>query len=368
MKLIYVASVNPKVQSGYYNAVLDRIFQLRLCNDINLTAINYSPSPSSLFDIDICKPRFLFQKGPIGSIENIYIYTKLYGLFKKTAPDVVHVHWCYPIGYCTVKVCKALNIPCVMTCHGSDIHTNPLRKNSIKKKSSWALKNASLVIFVSKALKAQAINSLEGTSSSIVIPNGLNTKQLPSIKISKITPKGHVRKISFVGNLNKTKGADLLPLIFREILERNPEGSFIFTIAGDGPLKNYIDKTLKEYKVNATLLGHIPRGEALNLIAGSDLMIIPSRHEGFGIVALESFALNTPCIGFNILGLQDIFEGNENLLVESFSIESIAIKAISVLEGHENVQFSRYIPEYGIPSTVKREIETYTRLLRNVTF
>lgn len=361
MKLLYISSVNPLVKSGYFNAVADRLNQLRLDTNLELTAINYSRhADTELFDTTIHKPKFMVQKGPLRYLENFYIFRKLMRILSTTKPDIVHVHWCYPIGYCTIKACKALNIPCVLTSHGSDIHSNPLKNSYIYLKSAWALKNSSSNIFVSESLQTQAQELFGAISASLVIPNALDVAAI----YSNLPPKEKrtTKQILYMGNLNTTKGADLLPSIFAEIINRSSKNEIHFLIAGHGPLYSQINSQLLELKINVKLLGHVPRSDALKLINSSDLVIIPSRHEGFGIVALEAFITNTPCVGFNIPGLKNIFRCNENLLADYLSITDIASKSVSILNNKEHIDFSRYASEYNISNTITQEKNLYLAL------
>lgn len=361
MKVLYVSSVNPLVKSGYYNAVADRLNQLRQDTDLEIIAINYSQhSITELFNYTIYKPRLMIQRGPLRYLENFYIYRKLMEILSVTKPDIVHVHWCYPIGYCTIKACKTLNIPCVLTSHGSDIHSNPLKNNYIYSKSEWALKNSTFNIFVSESLQAQAQEMFGTMSPSLTIPNAVDVHAI----LSDLPPKEKrkIKQVLYIGNLNTTKGADLLPAIFAEINKHYPKDEVCFLIAGHGPLYNQINTRIFELKINAKLLGHLPRSESIKLINLSDLVIIPSRHEGFGIVALEAFITNTPCVGFNIPGLKNIFRSNENLLAEFLSIPDIASKSISVLKNNEEIDFSRYASEYDISNTIKQEKNLYLKL------
>lgn len=361
MKLLYISSVNPKLKSGYYNAVADRLLALQKINTISLTSLNYAHHHSDLFNINIRKPWYLVQRGPSKYFENLFIYRKLLSLLKIIRPDVVHVHWCYPIGYCTVKACKKLNIPCVMTCHGSDIHSNPLKNAYIKSKSEWALKNTSANIFVSTPLYNQAEQLFGAIPAAEIIPNALNISTILSSMEQKSTC--NIKQVSYIGNLNTTKGADLLPSIFNSINKSLPKKEIAFTIAGQGPLKHEIEEQLNKLSVPTTMLGHITRSDSLKLINKSDLVIIPSRHEGFGIVALEAFILKTPCIGFNIPGLADVFKGNEHLLVPFLSIQHIASKSINVLDGNEKIDYARYISEYDITNTIQHELNLYNSII-----
>lgn len=364
MKLLYISSANPLVKSGYYNAVTDRLSELRKDNDITLEALNYSQhKTSSPFSINIHKPWFLFQKGPIKYLENLYLYNRIIRALKKVKPDVVHVHWCYPIGYCAVKACKALDIPCVLTSHGSDIHSNPLKSRYIYSKTTWTLSNVSSNIFVSSALQEQAHKICKSLSASYTIPNAIDTRKIDSItNIPKGKTDNKTREILYIGNLNTTKGADLLPEIFSKLKETFAPEKLNFTIAGNGPLYDTIKNELTHKKIAANMLGHVSRDNSLQLIYSSDLVVIPSRHEGFGIVALEAFLAKTPCVGFKIPGFDNVFQGNENLLVKLLSLDDFVSKSVSILNKNEIINYSRYRTDYDISNTIKNEIKIYHML------
>lgn len=360
MKLLYVSSVDPKVKSGYYNAVIDRISAIGNIKNIDIKTLNYSKtSAPQTFDININKPSLLFQKWPVHYLENLCVERKIKREIAKYKPDIVHVHWAYPIGYCTIKACESLNTPCVLTCHGSDIHSNPLKSQFIAIKTKWALEKASKVIFVSNDLRIKAHSLFGDKFKSISIPNALD-KGIANISSIK-QPNKTAIEIAYIGNLNQTKGADLLPSILMAISKKIETAHFI--IAGDGPLRKEIEAHTKKNGINVNFLGHISREHSLSIIKNSDMVLLPSRNEGFGIVALEAFTLKTPCVAFDIPGLHEVFKGNEQLLVQGKSTKDFATRATDVINGKIHADYSRYPFDYDISNTIRKEIDQYKALI-----
>lgn len=360
MKIFYVSSVNPNIKAGYFNAVVDRINVLRCHPDIDLISVNYSHTRDSFFDIHINKNIFLNQKVGFSLIENFYLYKKLYRLISKIKPDIVHVHWCYPIGFSTVLACRSTSTPCIVTCHGSDIHTYPLKYKRIFSRSLWTLHHASRIIFVSDELRRRATEIFGGINNVSIVGNSIDIKSLPRLSDKKPI-NNTLKKIGYIGNLNSCKGADMLPDIFQQISTK-AKFTVEFYVAGNGPLYADISAVFLEKKLPVKMLGHIPRTDVFQLINDLDVLVICSRNEGFGIAALEAFILHTPCVAFDIDGLRSIFTANENLLVEAFSIQALTNRVIEVLNGQEKVNFSRYTRDYDISLKINEEIDIYKQL------
>ncbi|MEN8358235.1 glycosyltransferase [Acinetobacter towneri] len=101
-------------------------------------------------------------------------------------------------------------------------------------------------------------------------------------------------KIIQVGRLNEVKNHDFSLKIARKLKELGV--SFIFFIVGQGPLENLIRQRIREYGLekNVFMLGI--RSDVPELMAGADIMLMPSLHEGFPVVLVESQAIGLPSI------------------------------------------------------------------------
>jgi len=357
MKLLYVSSVDERTRAGYYYAVMDRIDEIRRREGIDLVCVNYSRvKEASYFDFNIHKPIFLFQRLFFSFIENYYLYKRVLSVIKNVKPDVVHVHWCYPIGFAVVKACNELGVKCVMTAHGSDIHSNPAKWSYFRRCTIKALIKSDLVLFVSESLKDYAIGKfgLEHAENFDVTPNFLDESIYR--KVITVSSK-KIKTVVFVGNLNLTKGADRIATIF-EGIKCSSEFNIRFVVAGEGVFRKSLDSI-----GYIETLGHIDRASARSTMNKADLIVVPSRSEGFGLVPLEGFMLETPCVAFSIDGLKDVFSGNEGLLAVDGDIGDFVRICVGVLNGVILADTKRYSKDYGLQAVMDKEMAHYARLL-----
>ena len=156
-----------------------------------------------------------------------------------------------------------------------------------------------------------------------VIREGLGIKPLdePLAKEDRIT-------VTYIGRLKKHKLPDHAILAFKKILQFFP-GSQMYVI-GDGYLLN----KLKQMDVaNVTFFGHIDNKKKYDLLSHSHLVLVPATREGWGLVVIESNAMGTPVIAYNVPGLVDSVQNEINgLLLEKNTPDEMAKMAVSLLK------------------------------------
>ncbi len=156
-----------------------------------------------------------------------------------------------------------------------------------------------------------------------VIKEGLSIEPLsePVAKEDRIT-------VTYIGRLKKHKLPDHAILAFKNILQSFPESQMY--VIGDG----YLLKKLKQMDVpNVTFFGHIDDKKKYDLLSRSHLVLVPATREGWGLVVIESNAMGTPVIAYNVPGLVDSVQNNINgLLLEKNTPEELANIAISLLK------------------------------------
>ena len=160
------------------------------------------------------------------------------------------------------------------------------------------------------------------------IPNAIDFSELPTERKRITTPQ-----IAYLGRLSKEKGVDLL-------IEAALMGVKGIVIAGDGPLRPLIEKASKEGLIH--YLGPLPRNEALKILAGSDVAVLPSRAEGISTALLEAMALKVPVIATRVGGnLEVVRDGVDGILVKPEAEE--IYKAVKFLV--ENREYAKKISE-----------------------
>lgn len=283
--------------------------------------------------------------------------------------DLIHAHWVYPHGYLAVRLGKEFHVPVVVTAHGSDVHSIPLKNERILKRVLYTLENADKVVFVSEALKRSAIDFGYSDRNSVVIPNGIDFEiinqsiEQPLEKdVLKLNSK-HV--VGFVGNLVLVKRADKLPIIFKKIAELI---DVRFLIVGDGPLKDKIYQDCSDYELDVDFVGRIPHHEVFKYMSLMNVLILPSRKEGFGCVVIEAQACGIPVVGSNQGGIPEVI-GDGGLVVPDGSCfeERFASEVVRVLQtSFDTEKLIRRVYKYDWQNIVSQEVRLYKDLLSSV--
>lgn len=153
---------------------------------------------------------------------------------------------------------------------------------------------------------AESINKEYNVSPEkiTVIPDAVDTKRFnPSVDGNHIKERFDLQSdvILFVGRLDHTKGVQYLVEAFSMILKENPDAKLV--IVGNGPMM----RSLKNKK-SIILAGSVSDTELPYFYAASDVVVLPSLMEGFGIVLLEAMATGKPCIAARAGGTEDVIE------------------------------------------------------------
>lgn len=171
------------------------------------------------------------------------------------------------------------------------------------------------------------------------------------------------RMVLFVGRLERQKD----PLLAVETIaasQHNP----VLVVAGQGDLKDALLSAAASRGIRIKMIGHVTDIE--NYMAAADVLIVPSRYEGFGRVAVESLAAGTPVIGSGVAGLVDAlapFPPTWYSLVESRLAEEWAqrIDELLVLRPTSAERLERHertMATYGLASAVSKYLRLYHRL------
>ena len=248
----------------------------------------------------------------------------LFGFFRGIFRDfdIIHAHYAAPQGFLGLLLKYTKRRPLVITVHGSDITV--LSKSSVFRPIlRFVLKNADRVIAVSAFLKRE-VEKLGVSEGKVEVIYG-------GVTISKegeaFDMPGKV--IAFVGSLVPQKGVDTLIESVKGIKIKDTN----LAIVGGGPERKGLE-ALAAGMGNIQFLG---RREGLkDILTKSDVLVLPSREEGFGLVLLEAMALGTPVVATNVGGIPEIVEDRvSGILVEKDNPEQLASAISKVLEDEE---------------------------------
>jgi len=202
---------------------------------------------------------------------------------------------------------KKLGIPMLVTLHGYDINTNfewwrsgaggERRRRYPDRLLAMARNPGVRFIAVSTAIQRRAIEAGVPAQKITTHYTGIDTEFFT--RGSK--PLDHrPESILFVGRLVEKKGVHVLLRAFRQIADRHPGAEL--RIAGDGPLRDEIESTIRDWGLRATLLGNCDRERILSEMHEARILCLPSitasngDAEGFGMVLLEGQSCGLPVI------------------------------------------------------------------------
>lgn len=280
--------------------------------------------------------------------------------------DLAHVHWAYPTGVIFNEIKRKRGIPYVLTLHGTDIHNLSNRSKVIQRLTIDALEKADKCIFVSEQLKKIAQGLHYSGKNAVVIPNGFNpdlfyyTNKKEAKKVMGFT-SGKV--VGFVGNLIEVKNVLLLPDIFKAIKEQYSNVEFV--VIGDGELRSAIEGLFKEKNITVKMTGNISQLNVANYMRAMDILVLPSKNEGWPCVIKEAHACGTYVVGSDRGGIPEAI-GHSG---KTFDLNNQFIKICSdhILEvlnmGYDVEELIKSSNDYTWENVVQKEISVYREIL-----
>jgi N-acetyl-alpha-D-glucosaminyl L-malate synthase BshA len=256
--------------------------------------------------------------------------------------DILHVHYAIPhasAAYMAKQILASngIHIPVVTTLHGTDI-TLVGKDRTYKPVVTFSINQSDGVTAVSQDLKNDTCKFFEIKKDIKVIPNfiDLNRFQHKAQNHFKIAIAPHEEKIIVhTSNFRKVKRVPDVVKIFAKIIEKIPAK---LLLAGDGPERSEVEQLVRELnlKDSVRFLGKLDAVE--EILSVSDLFLLPSETESFGLAALEAMACKLPVISSNAGGIPELnIDGVTGFLNEVGDIDGMAANAIHILENQERL-------------------------------
>ena len=302
--------------------------------------------------------------------------TKLVDVVKKNSINVLHVHYAIPHAYAAYMAKKMLkeqsiNIPIVTTLHGTDI-TLVGNHPSYKTAVTFSINKSDIVTCVSKSLKEDTLDQFDIKKNIEVIPNFIDInkyilQQDLCLHENPIQSKEFI--ISHVSNFRAVKNIANVIKVFYNI-QKQFEAKLL--MIGEGP-----DKPLAVNLCNDLGISHLVEflgntNQVEKNLCHSDLFLLPSSAESFGLAALEAMASKVAVVTSNAGGLPEININGETGYVENFDdVDKISKKAISILSNRKKLQKFKNnaflkAKEYDIKNIVPMYEKTYQKAIDSV--
>ena len=259
-----------------------------------------------------------------------FLRSFVYILRNRKEITLTHAHYVFPTGLISLIGKKMMRIPYVVTVHGGDIDKMVDKSAWIKKMTKTILTNAEKVIVVGEKLRGNVTRQFDVSEARVeLLSMGVNTA------IFKERPKEETRKqlgldqeenmILFVGNKIRAKGLVELIEAFSLLKETHPKSALY--LLGSQRDTSFIEElnTIIQKKEVADVHFKAPLGQQdLALwMSSSDVLALPSHHEGFGLVALEAMAAGTHVVGTDVGGLSYLLNDGAGILVQPKDVHSL---------------------------------------------
>ena len=281
----------------------------------------------------------LFEFQPYETV----LASKMVDVVKYEKLDLLHVHYAIPhasAAFMAQQILKSqgIEIPFITTLHGTDI-TLVGKDPSFEPVITFCLNQSNAVTAVSQSLKDDTYKHF-GTRREIhVIPNFINSNEnLPVIDLEKRRryANDNERILTHISNFRRVKRIDDVVKVFAKVNEQIP---CKLLLAGDGPERAMVEFLARELKIcdRIIFLGKVR--DTSHVLEISDLFILPSKTESFGLAALEAMAEGVPVISSNTGGIPEVnLEGFSGYLSNVGDVEEMASNALKILSTNENLQ------------------------------
>jgi N-acetyl-alpha-D-glucosaminyl L-malate synthase BshA len=253
--------------------------------------------------------------------------------------EVLHVHYAIPHATTAYLAREMLNgewpLRVITTLHGTDI-TLVGQESSFYGITKFSIEQSNGVTAVSTYLRDETYRAFGCVSCDVrVIPNFVNLQEYrPSEGGQRrgLAPEGH-KLITHVSNFREVKRVKDVVRVFARIRRAMPA---TLIMIGDGPERVDAENEARELGVNADIrfLGRLD--SVASLLQASDLFILPSQTESFGLAALEAMACGAPVVATRAGGLPEVIDDELNGILEPVgSVEAMGRRAVELLRQPE---------------------------------
>ena len=289
-------------------------------------------------------------------IVDVTLYEKL---------DLLHVHYAIPhasSAYIAKNILKekGYHLPFITTLHGTDI-TLVGKDETFIPVVTFSINKSDGITAVSESLKKDTYEHFDITKEIEVIPNFIDFsrfKKLDKDHFRKVIARNGEKIIIHTSNFRKVKRVDDVVHAFCKIREHvNAK----LLLVGDGPERQNIEKLTRQL-CNHDDVHFLGKQDAIEeLLAISDLFILPSASESFGLAALEAMACEVPVLSTNTGGLPEInIHGETGYLTDVGDIDAMSTFAIKLLQDEEQLSsFKKNAYEQARRFSIKNILPMY---------
>jgi N-acetyl-alpha-D-glucosaminyl L-malate synthase BshA len=287
--------------------------------------------------------------------------------------DVLHVHYAIPhasAAFMAQQILKTrgVEIPFITTLHGTDI-TLVGKDKSFEPVITFCINQSDAVTAVSESLKRDTYAHFDTQREIDVIPNFVHDiipdDEPLDIEKRRKYASDEEKIICHVSNFRKVKRVEDVVHVFHKI---NQSVKSRLLLIGDGPERYNVEMLCRELGTcdRVMMVGKIR--DAANLMKISDLFVLPSQTESFGLAALEAMSVGVPVISSNTGGIPEVNEHNySGFLSNVGDVDEMAKNAISLLSDSKKLAlFKHQAKEQAKKFCITKVLPIYEELYHRV--
>lgn len=305
----------------------------------------------------------------------LVLTSKLVDVVKYEKLDLLHVHYAIPHASAAYNAqhileCEGIHIPYITTLHGTDI-TLVGKDPSFEPVITFAINQSNGVTAVSQSLKDDTFEHFNINRNIEVIPNFVNLDKIEhkweeKHGLKKIYAPNGEKIISHISNFRKVKRIPDILKIFAKVREKIPAK---LLLVGDGPERVHIRNQCEELGIceDVLMMGKLKSPD--EVLSISDLFLLTSENESFGLAALEAMAYGVPVISSNTGGIPEVNKhGFSGFLSDVGDIEDMAKNALLLLSDEKTLdlfkkQARKQAELFDINKVLPLYIEFYNKVL-----
>ena len=276
-------------------------------------------------------PLFHYQPYELALSSKLVDMVKLHGI------QLLHVHYAMPHAYAAymaqqMLLDEGILVPIVTTLHGTDITlvgSHPFYKPAV----TFSINKSDAVTSVSESLKEDTLRLFSIKKDIHVVPNFIDLeKHLNNFTDCQrgMMAEDHERIITHISNFREVKQIPDVIKVFYNIQKEIPAK---LMMVGEGPEKEGAELMVEELGISDRVIFFGNSNEIDRILCFSDLFLLPSQTESFGLAALEAMASGVPVISTNTGGLPEVnFDGYSGYLSDVNAVKDMTINALRILK------------------------------------
>ncbi len=311
----------------------------------------------------------LFQYQPY----ELALSTRMVEVVERYQLEVLHVHYAIPHAYAAYMAKqmlkeKGIDIKVVTTLHGTDITlvgSHPTYKTAVE----FSINNSDVVTTVSKSLKEDTLRLFKIKKDIHVIHNFIDTDKYDKAheqECQRIAlAKPNERIFTHVSNFRPVKRIEDVIKTF-EIVHRTVPSKLL--MVGDGPERRTAELLVKRLGIKKDVLFLGNSSEVAEILCYTDVFLLPSKTESFGLAALEAMAAGTAVVSANSGGLPEVnVHGVTGYLSDVGDVEDMAKNVLKIVKDDATLlQFKQNAKEHTKKFSIKNILPVYEEIYESL--